>query len=157
MARAVGIDLGTTTGSPASRTATTEFVVPRSIPTARAMQAAPSLRPDRWGSGLPVPKSEPRIELEYSIDKFVVSAQGQRACTDALQPFREQPNPGQRSSRSGVRPSIPPRPTSLENDPRPSDRGSFPSGPVPEVKGGGFRAEKALERTAPTERDGSTP
>jgi hypothetical protein len=29
--------LGMTVGSPPSRTATTEFVVPRSIPTARAM------------------------------------------------------------------------------------------------------------------------
>ena len=33
---------GMTTGSPASRTATTEFVVPRSMPTARAMRFPPS-------------------------------------------------------------------------------------------------------------------
>jgi hypothetical protein len=37
---------GTTAGSPASSTATTEFVVPRSIPTARAMWASPCHRPD---------------------------------------------------------------------------------------------------------------
>jgi hypothetical protein len=33
--------LGMTAGSPASRTATTEFVVPRSMPTARAMCCLP--------------------------------------------------------------------------------------------------------------------
>jgi hypothetical protein len=33
---------GTTAGSPASNTATTEFVVPRSIPTARVMETASS-------------------------------------------------------------------------------------------------------------------
>src|SRR5207249_8799867 len=39
-------ELGATTGSPASRTATTELVVPRSIPTALDMGSA------SWGVGL---------------------------------------------------------------------------------------------------------
>jgi hypothetical protein len=34
-------ELAMTVGSPPSRTATTEFVVPRSIPTARAMKDSP--------------------------------------------------------------------------------------------------------------------
>src|SRR2546425_12667304 len=41
--------LGLTVGSPASRTATTELVVPRSIPTALGMGVLPPERNRTWG------------------------------------------------------------------------------------------------------------
>src|SRR5215207_1864367 len=52
--------LAMTVGSPPSRTATTEFVVPRSMPTARAMCLYLLLRPggsgdDVWGNGCGAP------------------------------------------------------------------------------------------------------
>src|SRR3546814_15200036 len=57
-------ELGMTTGSPASRTETTEFVVPRSMPTALGMGGPPGRRAK--------PVSPPTIDFGYDVDTYIV-------------------------------------------------------------------------------------
>src|SRR5689334_11629575 len=67
-----------TVGSPPSRTATTEFVVPRSMPTARAMCVYLLLRPggsgvDVWGTGPADPPMRPILTSVARTGKTVES------------------------------------------------------------------------------------
>jgi hypothetical protein len=59
-------ELGMTTGSPASRTETTELVVPRSMPTALGMGVPPG--------GFCGTESLSRIEVECGYDNFAPSS-----------------------------------------------------------------------------------
>src|SRR6478609_2951425 len=65
--------LGMTTGSPASRTATTEFVVPRSIPTALGMVCCSCVRGcqgEGRAKGLPADSQPATRKLECDVSNF---------------------------------------------------------------------------------------
>src|ERR671912_2494831 len=73
--------LGITTGSPASRTETTELVVPRSMPTALGMGGPPGTGAELGSPG--------RIEVESPYDNFGASVfRGRRMWNVAPSPGR---------------------------------------------------------------------